>query len=116
MGERVNEVGCIGGSAAAVPSTIGTEKTAPIPARELGAAETSELNVRRCQRYARVLLAHPPTRPEQRLRLLGRSRYWLRMALLGLDRLAEEIDRSSSTADTLDLVLKPTAPTMRPRR
>jgi hypothetical protein len=83
---------------------------------DLGAAETSELNVRRCQRYARVLLAHPPTRPEQRLRLLGRSRYWLRMALLGLDRLAEEIDRSSSTADTLDLVLKPTAPTMRPRR
>jgi hypothetical protein len=116
MGERVNEVGCIGDAATAVPDTIGTEKTAPIPAREIGPSETSELHVRRCLRYASVLLAQAPTRPEQRLRLLGRSRYWLRTALLGLDRLAEDIDRSNSTADTLDLVLEVAAPASEPRR
>jgi hypothetical protein len=109
MGERVNEVGCIGGSATAVPSTIGTEKRAPIPARELGPAETSELNVRRCLRYASVLLTNIPARTDQRLRLPGRSRYRVRMALLGFDRLAEELDRSSGVPDTLDLALTPDA-------
>jgi hypothetical protein len=116
MGERVNEGGCIDEAGTAVPATIGREKTAPILAREIGPAETSELNVRRCLRYASILLAHPPTRPDQRIRLLGRSRYWLRMALMGLDRLAEDIDRSNGTADTLDVLLQPAAPTMRPRR
>jgi hypothetical protein len=116
MGERVNEGGCFDEVGTAVPATIGIEKTAPIPAREIGPAETSELNVRRCLRYASVLLAHPPGRPDQRLRLLGRSRYWLRMALLGLDRLAEEIDRSACTPETLDLALTPSASSARPRR
>jgi hypothetical protein len=115
MGERVNEVGCIGDATGAVPNAVAREKTAPVHARELGPAETSELHVRRCLRYASVLLAQVPTRPEQRLRLLGRSRYWLRTALLGLDRLAEEIDRSNSTADTLDLVLEVTTPASEPR-
>jgi hypothetical protein len=105
MGERVNEVGCTGDPATAVPVTIGTEKTAPIPARELGPSETSELNVRRCLRYASVLLTNPPVRPDQRLRLLGRSRYRVRMALLGLDRLAEKLDRASEVPDTRDMAL-----------